>query len=123
MPIADLGLMASVGLLATTGQLFMIAAFKSAPAALVAPFQYSQILWAVPFGFFLFGNIPDLWVLGGAAIIITSGLFVVWRESREDVSRTRPFLRVRNLRPDLAPVLRHRLRLRRRNSNGNSGLT
>ncbi len=121
MPIGDLGLMASVGILATAGQLFMIAAFKSAPAALVAPFQYSQILWAVPFGFFLFGHTPDTWVLGGAALIIASGLFVVWRESREDVSRTRPFLRVRNLRPDAIPILRHRLRLRRR--NGEAGLT
>jgi len=112
MPLADLGLMASIGLLATIGQVFMIAAFKAAPAAVVAPFQYSQTLWAVPYGFFLFGDVPDIWVDTGAGIIIASGLFVVWRESREDVSPTRPFLRVRNLRPDLAPVLRHRLRLR-----------
>lgn len=112
MPVADLGLMASVGLLATVGQIFMIAAFKAAPAAVVAPFQYSQILWAVPYGYFLFGDRPDLWVWVGAGIIISSGLFVVWRESREDVSATRPFLRVRNLRPDAVPILRHRLRLR-----------
>jgi len=119
MPLADLGLMASIGLLATVGQLFMIAAFKAAPAALVAPFQYSQILWAVLYGYFLFGDVPDIWVGTGAGIIIASGLFVVWRESREDVSPTRPFLRVRNLRPDAFPILRHRLRSR----NGKTRLT
>ncbi len=121
MPLADLGLMASIGLLATVGQVFMIAAFKAAPAALVAPFQYSQILWAVFYGYFLFGDVPDIWVGTGAGIIIASGLFVVWRESRADVSTTRPFLRVRNLRPDTIPILRHRLRLRR--GNGAAGLT
>ncbi len=108
MPLTDLGLMASVGLLSIIAQFCVIGAFRAAPAAMVAPFQYSQIIWAVPFGFFLFGNIPDLWVGVGTSIIIGSGLFVVWRENRAEVSDTSPVSSTRNARPDAGPMLRPR---------------
>jgi len=106
MPLDDFGLMASVGLLSTLAQLCVIGAFRAAPAALVAPFQYSQIIWAVPFGYFFFNDIPDIWVAAGTSIIVGSGLFVVWRENRAEVSETRPVLRIRNMRPDAGPQFR-----------------
>ena len=108
MPGLDLGLMASIGFLVTIAQVLSIAAYKNAPAAFVAPFQYSQIIWAIPFGFVFFAEIPDIWVGVGASIIVASGLFVVWRESRSGVSETTPVLGRLNHRPDAGPFLRIR---------------
>ncbi|XKD82562.1 DMT family transporter [Algirhabdus cladophorae] len=101
--IGDLGLMASVGFLVIIAQLFIIVAYRNAPAVFVAPFQYSQILWAVFYGVLFFDDTADIWVFAGAAIIISSGLFVVWRESRQDVSSKTPVLSQPNLRPDTGP--------------------
>lgn len=108
MPAVDLGLAASVGILMAIAQIFVIAAYRCAPAAVIAPFQYSQIVWAIPFGFVLFGDSPDIWVGVGALIIVASGLFVVWRETRSGVSETNPVLSRQNFRPDTGPVPRFR---------------
>ena len=105
VPVAlpDLGLMAMVGFLVIIAQLFIIVAYRNAPAVFVAPFQYSQILWAVFYGAFLFDDTIDTWVYAGASIIILSGLFVVWRESRGNVSSNTPVLSTPNMRPDTGP--------------------
>lgn len=72
-----------VGALFVSGQLCVIAAYRLAPSvALIAPVQYTQILWATLFGALFFQEYPDIWVALGAAIIIASGVFVVWRESK-----------------------------------------
>lgn len=97
-----LGAMAAVGLLAVGAQISVIAAYRVAPSvALIAPVQYTQILWATAFGVLFFDEFPDGWVAVGAAIIIGSGLFVVWRESKR-TSRG-PVLRAANPRPDAGP--------------------
>ncbi|MDF2373659.1 MAG: DMT family transporter [Rhizobiaceae bacterium] len=101
--LSDLGLMALIGFLVIAAQLAIIAAYRGAPAVFVAPIQYSQILWATVFGYIFFNDIPDKWVGIGAAIIIGSGLFVVWRESRENVSKKSPVLGSPNYRPDAGP--------------------
>jgi S-adenosylmethionine uptake transporter len=77
----DLALMAGIGLAMGLGHLGLIQAFRLAPSAVVAPFQYSQIVWAVFFGLLLFGDRPTRWVLGGSAVIIASGLYILWRET------------------------------------------
>ncbi|MXU63977.1 DMT family transporter [Oceanomicrobium pacificus] len=103
MPLGDLGLMAAIGGLAFIAQVSIIAAYKAASAALVAPMQYSQMLWATAYGALFFAEQPDRWVGVGAAIIILSGLYIVWRESRDNVSTQRPVLRMSNLRYDTGP--------------------
>ena len=113
MPFLDLALVATVGLLATTGQFLIVAAYKTAPAARVAPMQYSQILWAVPFGAILFGDVPDIWVGVGSVVIIASGLFIVWRESLDQVSQIKPATQNPNMRPWVGPATR--IRIFRRN--------
>ncbi|WP_298562267.1 DMT family transporter [uncultured Aliiroseovarius sp.] len=104
MQIVDLGLSASVGAMSVFAQMMIIIAYRSAPAAVVAPTQYSQILWATAFGALFFDELPDMWVGVGAAIIIASGVFIVWRESRPSVSVRNPILRDPNPRYDAGPT-------------------
>ena len=101
--LPHLGLMAMVGLISILAQLCIIAAYRSAPAAVVAPTQYSQIIWATAFGTLLFSERPDIFVAIGSGVIIISGVFVVWRESRENVSKRSPVLRTANPRFDTGP--------------------
>lgn len=82
VPIAmhDLMLMAAVGLLAGIAHIFVVQAFKQAPPATVAPFQYTQMIWAVIYGFLIFGDVPDAYVITGLALVTASGLYILWRE-------------------------------------------
>jgi hypothetical protein len=57
--------------------------------------QYSQILWATGFGLLFFGETTDIYTAAGATIIISSGIYIVFRESRGGTSRTTPVLRTR----------------------------
>ena len=101
--LPDLGLMAIVGFLSVLAQLCILGAYRAAPAAFVAPLQYSQILWATLFGALFFAETPDRYVAIGSSVIILSGMFVVWRESRENVSEKTPVLRTANPRVDTGP--------------------
>jgi S-adenosylmethionine uptake transporter len=92
MPAMHLGgtvLMAALGFV---GALCVIFAYRTGSAVVVAPMQYSQILWAVAYGYAFFGETPDRATAIGAAIIILSGIYVVFREETPHVSRTRPVL-------------------------------
>lgn len=99
MPALHLGglaLIAGLGLLATLGQ---IIAYKTGEAVIVAPMQYSQMLWAILYGYLLFQERVDAMTLLGAAVIIASGLYILLREGRAAVSENRPVLRSRS-RPE-----------------------
>ena len=96
MPLADLALMFLIGAMALLGHLLLLYAYRSAPASLVAPMQYSQLIWAIIYGFFFFGEGVDRFIILGSLITILSGLLMVWRETR--VSKTQPILRTRNMR-------------------------
>jgi len=95
MPILHLGGLALMSLLAFSASALMIKAYKSGEAVIVAPMQYSQILWAVLYGVLFFDEVPDLWTGLGAIIIIFSGVYIVLRESRTQTSENRPVLRSR----------------------------
>ena len=90
--LVDLAIMASAGFLVVGGQLSIIAAYRAAPAGFVAPIQYSQIIWAILLGYLWFDEVPDKWVVIGTAIIIASGLFIVFRERTGGRSRHKPVL-------------------------------
>lgn len=98
MPIEHIGMIAIVALFAWIAGRFLIAAYRAGEAATVAPMQYSQILWAALYGTLFFGETPESNTLIGAAVIIASGLYIVLRESRSNVSTT-PVLRTRS-RPE-----------------------
>jgi len=101
--LPDLAIMATVGFLSVAAQYCMIFGYRSAPAAVIAPTQYSQILWATLFGAVFFAEQPDAFVAAGSAVIIASGVFVVWRESRQNVSAQNPVLKTTSPRFDAGP--------------------
>lgn len=78
----DAALLFTIGILGGIGQILLTESYRYAPASLVAPFNYSAMLWAVLLGFVLFAEVPPLLVLVGAAIVIAAGLHVIWRERR-----------------------------------------
>jgi drug/metabolite transporter (DMT)-like permease len=71
----------AMGGLGAIGHLILIRALVIAPASLIAPFTYSQIIWALLAGYFVFGDVPDVWMLIGCSVIVGSGLFVFYREA------------------------------------------
>ena len=70
------------GVIGAAAQLFMVAALKVAPVAVVSPFDYTQIIWATLLGWLIWSSLPTLNTLLGAALIIASGIYVAWREHR-----------------------------------------
>lgn len=96
MPIEHLGLLAIVSAMAWIAGRFIIAAYQTGEAAIVAPMQYSQIIWASVYGLIFFNESIDKATAVGAAIIIASGLFIVFRESRSGNSENTPVLRTRS---------------------------
>jgi len=79
---SGLAIMATAGLMSTLGQYLLIRGFMVAPASLLAPFQYSQMLTSVLIGWLVFDNLPDGWTWLGATIIVASGLYAWWYERR-----------------------------------------
>jgi drug/metabolite transporter (DMT)-like permease len=77
----DAGLLVAIGLLGGVAQLFLTEAYRSAPVSIVAPFDYSAMLWAVLLGMAVFGERPGWPVLSGAAVVIASGLYILHRET------------------------------------------
>jgi drug/metabolite transporter (DMT)-like permease len=75
-------LLVLLGALGVLGHTLLILAFTQAPASVVAPFTYTQIVWATLFGVIFFNNAPDLMTIVGTAIIIGTGLYILWREAR-----------------------------------------
>ena len=73
----------------------IIAAYRSAPAIIVAPMQYSQIIWAVLYGWLFFDETVDLMTAIGSAVIIASGIYIVLREGTPRVSQNTPVLESR----------------------------
>ncbi|WP_050523989.1 DMT family transporter [Pseudorhodobacter wandonensis] len=95
MPIEHLGMVGIIAAFGIVASLFVISAYRSAEAVIVAPMQYSQMIWATIFGFLIFKEMPDQLTLIGAAVIMCSGLYIVLRESRGKVSKNNPVLQSR----------------------------
>ena len=79
---AVIGGMILTGLSGWIGHLFLIMAHRRAPAPILAPFIYTQIIWMIAAGFIVFANTPNNWTLAGVAVVITSGLYLFYREKR-----------------------------------------
>ena len=90
-PVApdDWLLLATLALTGAGGQVLITAAFRRASAAIVAPFDYTHMLWAVIFGYFLWGYLPGLETWIGSTILVLSGLFILMREHRSAIRQGR----------------------------------
>ena len=75
-------MLAAAGFLGGLGHYAIIKAYERSEAALVAPFAYTEIIWATSLGFIAFGDFPDLYTFVGTAIIVASGVYVLHRERR-----------------------------------------
>ena len=93
MPVGHFGLLALMGIVAG---MLSIAAYRTAPAIIVAPMQYSQIIWAGFYGWLFFNENLDLYTVAGTAVIIASGIYIVLREGTPQVSENRPVLENRS---------------------------
>ncbi len=100
---AEWGLLAVLGLLAGAGQYLLLRACVYMPASSLAPFSYSQMLWAIAAGWLVFATVPDAMTLVGAAVIVGSGIYIAGRERALHVRN--PAVRAPECRPgdDAAP--------------------
>ncbi len=77
---ADWFLLAMLGVLSGAAHFCIIKAFETAPAATVAPFIYSTLIWATLSGYIFFADLPDIWTVVGATVIVGSGLYITFQE-------------------------------------------
>lgn len=96
MAVVDVGLAGVIALLAFVAGLFLIQAYRSADAAIVAPMQYSQMIWAAVYGSLFFDEAPDRLTWVGTGIIVASGIYIVVRERAGGLSDNTPVLRTKS---------------------------
>ena len=75
-------LMVAMGSAGAVGHFMLVKAFHSAEASMLAPFTYSQVVAAIAWGYLVFADIPSIWTVAGASVVIASGLYVWYRETR-----------------------------------------
>jgi drug/metabolite transporter (DMT)-like permease len=79
--------MVAMGAFASTGHFLLILAHQRAPASTLMPFMYTQLIWMIVIGYLAFGDVPDSATLLGGAIVIASGLYLLWQERRQGQAR------------------------------------
>lgn len=79
-PVADWFLFLLAGLASALAWVGVIGGYRRAPPSMLAPFEYTALIGGAVAGYYIWGEVPDAWVIAGGAIIIGSGLFIVHRE-------------------------------------------
>ena len=79
----------TAGLLGGVGQILLTSSYREADASLVAPFDYASMLFALAIGYGVFNEVPSLPMLAGAALIVTAGVLIIWRERKLGLERAR----------------------------------
>ena len=77
------------GLLGGIGQILLTSSYREADASLVAPFDYASMIFSLGIGLFVFGEVPTLTMLTGAALVVTAGILIIWRERQLGQERAR----------------------------------
>ena len=83
-------ILAALGLFGGMGQLFLTSALRFAPVSVVVPFDYTQLLWAVLLGWAIWDTQPPSTTWAGAAVIVASGLYTLYREHKLGREKVRP---------------------------------
>lgn len=81
-------MLVGTGVLGSLGHFFLIAGHRIAPASVLSPFIYTQLVWVVILGYLVFDHIPNQWTMAGAAMVIGSGLYLLYRERQLGKSTT-----------------------------------
>ncbi len=79
----------SAGLLGGVGQILLTSSYREADASLIAPFDYASMIFALLIGYFVFSEVPTLTMLAGAALVITAGILIIWRERKLGLERSK----------------------------------
>ncbi|MGM0585515.1 MAG: DMT family transporter [Pseudomonadota bacterium] len=87
--VTQFALLVAAGVSGGVAQILLTAAYRYAEAGVIAPFEYVSMIMAVAIGFFVFGEVPTLVVLGGAALVTTGGILIIWRERQLGRDRDR----------------------------------
>lgn len=85
--LAELTMLISLGVLGGLAHIFLTESYRYAAASVIAPFDYSSLLWAVLLGYWMFGELPQPLVYLGSAIVVCAGLFVIFRERQLEMKR------------------------------------
>lgn len=80
--LVDLTLLCLLGIIATVAHFMLITAVSIAPANVVAPYQYTSIIWAMALSYMVWGDVPTTQALMGASLVIGAGLFILYRERK-----------------------------------------
>jgi drug/metabolite transporter (DMT)-like permease len=86
---SELTALIALGVLGGLAHIFLTESYRHATASVVAPFDYSSMLWALLLGYWVFGELPSTLVYIGGSIVAGAGLFVIWRERQLGVQRAR----------------------------------
>ena len=86
---AQLAMLITIGVFGGIGHIFLTESYRYASASVVAPFDYTSMLWALLLGYWMFGELPNALVYVGGAIVSGAGLYVIWRERKLGVERPR----------------------------------
>mgnify|MGYP006970149884 FL=1 len=70
------------GILNGTSHFLIIEALRLGEASVVSPYKYSALIWGAMLGFVIWGDMPNLWVIGGGMLIVASGLYLLREELR-----------------------------------------
>ena len=76
-----------IGICGGVAHILLTESYRLAPASLIAPFDYTSMLWALVLGLLVFAEVPSVLVFVGAGVIAAAGLFVIWRERRLGLKR------------------------------------
>jgi drug/metabolite transporter (DMT)-like permease len=88
----ELAALIGIGLLGGLSHIFLTESYRYAAASVVAPFDYTAMLWAFLLGYTFFDELPNVYICVGSAIVCAAGLFVIWRERQLGVERVRSVL-------------------------------
>ena len=84
---ATAGFLVLAGCLGGLGQVLLTSSYRHADASLIAPFEYSSMLLALGVGYLFFDEVPTLLMLCGAALVVSAGILIIWREHRLGLER------------------------------------
>ncbi|WP_210484739.1 DMT family transporter [Microvirga antarctica] len=85
----DLLLFVVGGTLGGIGQILVTESYRHADTSIIAPFEYTSMIWALLIGWIAFGDLPALTVIVGGLIVAATGLFIIWREHRLGLQRAK----------------------------------